>query len=75
MRKLGGIPRNLNANPIQTCQMSNYDGFWERVLKEKGLESPGRKEAVDATMKKIAERKAREEAIRKAKSSKNTGKK
>lgn len=31
--------------------------FWSKVLKEKGLESPGREEAVKATLEKIAEKK------------------
>ena len=31
--------------------------FWSKVLKERGLESPGREEAVKATLEKIAEKK------------------
>jgi len=31
--------------------------FWSKVLKEKGLESPGREEAVKAALEKIAEKK------------------
>lgn len=38
--------------------------FWTRVLAEKGLESPGRDEAVERTMEKVAEKKRIEEAKR-----------
>lgn len=37
-------------------------GFWSKVLKERGLESPGREEAVAATLKHIEEKKLRAEA-------------
>lgn len=36
--------------------------FWTRVLAEKGLESPGREEAVRRTMGKVAEKKRVQEA-------------
>ena len=47
--------------------------FWSKVLAEKGLESPGRNEAVRNTLEKIAEKKSLEEALRlsKVKGSKN----
>ena len=32
--------------------------FWSKTLKEKGLESPGRDEAVRKTLEKIAEKKS-----------------
>jgi hypothetical protein len=36
--------------------------FWMQVLAEKGLESPGREEAVRRTMEKVAEKKRVQEA-------------
>jgi len=47
--------------------------FWSKALAEKGLESPGREEAVRKTLEKIAEKKSLEEARRlsKVKGSKN----
>ena len=47
--------------------------FGQKVLAEKGLESPGREEAVRKTLEKIAEKKSLEEALRlsKVKGSKN----
>jgi hypothetical protein len=32
---------------------TNYSTFWTRVLAEKGLESPGREEAVKDTLERI----------------------
>lgn len=47
--------------------------FWSKALAQKGLESPGREEAVRKTLEKIAEKKSLEEALRlsKVKGSKN----
>lgn len=41
--------------------------FWAKTLKEKGLESPGREEAVRKTLEYIQEKKDREELLRKEK--------
>jgi len=41
--------------------------FWEKTLKRLNLESPGRAEAVKATMQKVEEKKKTKEKIRKAK--------
>ena len=49
--------------------------FWTRVLAEKGLESPGREEAVERTMEKVAEKKRIEEAKRAFKAKKGRKKK
>ena len=49
--------------------------FWTRVLAEKGLESPGREEAVERTMEKVAEKKRIEEAKRVFKAKKGRKKK
>ena len=49
--------------------------FWTKVLAEKGLESPGREEAVRKTLEKIAYKKKLEEAMRNAKLSKKGKKK
>ena len=49
--------------------------FWTRVLAEKGLESPGRDEAVERTMEKVAEKKRIEEAKRVFKAKKGRKKK
>ena len=49
--------------------------FWTRVLAERGLESPGREEAVERTMEKVSEKKRIEEAKRVFKAKKGRKKK
>lgn len=49
--------------------------FWTRVLAEKGLESPGREQAVKRTVEKVAEKKRIEEAKRVFKAKKGRKKK
>lgn len=54
--------------------MTFDSGFWTRVLAEKGLESPGRKEAVEATLNHIRQKKEKIEEERKQKQKKKSRK-
>jgi len=49
-------------------------GFWSKVLGEKGLESPGREEAVRDTLAWIRQKKLNKEEVAKEKT-RNKGKK
>jgi hypothetical protein len=51
-----------NRKTISGIAGSIKAGFWSKVLKERGLESPGRDEAVAATLRHIEEKKLRAEA-------------
>lgn len=86
---LSGPPRHIDqkvvvqqgANEQGLSEITIMSGgtfersFWTRVLKEKGLESPGRDEALRRTMEKVACRKELEEARRAAKVKKGKGRK
>ncbi|MFZ9315687.1 MAG: hypothetical protein ACO236_00220 [Candidatus Nanopelagicaceae bacterium] len=50
-------------------------GFWSRVLGEKGLESPGREQAVKETLAYIAAKKQTKEEERKEKQTQKRGRK
>jgi len=50
-------------------------GFWSRVLGEKGLESPGREEAVRKTLEHVAKKKQVKEEERKEKQTQKSGRK
>lgn len=50
--------------------MNHNDNFWTNVLRDKGLESPGREEAVAETLEYIKQKKARAELDRKEKQKK-----
>ena len=51
-------PRRQTVSEIAIMTGGTFErSFWTRVLAEKGLESPGRDEAVERTMEKVAEKK------------------
>ena len=56
-------PRRQTVSEIAIMTGGTFErSFWTRILAEKYLESPGREEAVERTMEKIAEKKRIEEA-------------
>ena len=56
-------PRRQTVSEIAIMTGGTFErSFWTRVLAENGLESPGREEAAERTMEKIAEKKRIQEA-------------
>ena len=56
-------PRRQTVSEIAIMTGGTFErSFWTRILAEKGLESPGRDEAVERTMEKVAEKKRIQEA-------------